>query len=70
MDDAANLVDSPETEIPGSSPISVGGVSLDPPSGGASGPDAWLLAEVIAASAATAVALGGGALYLRRRRLR
>jgi len=54
----------------------VGGISLDPgaealplQSQPSSGSDAWLLAEALAGTAATAVALGGAAWYARRRRV-
>jgi hypothetical protein len=58
-------------------PSSVGGVSLDPGAGAlplqsqpSSGSDAWLLTEAIAGTAATALALGVAAWYVRRRQVR
>jgi len=56
--------------------LPVGGISLDPgaealplQSQQLSGSDAWLLAQALAATAATAVVLAGAAWYVRRRRV-
>jgi hypothetical protein len=58
------------TPLPGITPQSVGGISLDPQIPGSSGGDAGLLGGAMAAALAGVVALGGGVWYARRRRVR
>ncbi len=70
---ASQAGDAKPTNTPTATPTPqgpVGGISLDPGVGGSSGSDAWLLLTAgLAVITASALALGGGAWYVRRRRV-